>query len=120
MQINRTTIDITAHNPALQIYNVVVDVIRLVKVPGSTGIDETEVVLVSGLQAHIRWRTGRERILFDKTTWFRDATLKCRVQAVTITTHDRIRHNGLDFEIVSLIDVNNLGRRLLMDIRRIA
>lgn len=121
MQIGSTTISITQSNPSLQIYNVIVSVIRPVNEVTSTGTEETETTLIASLSAHIVWRTGRERILFDKSTYFRDATLICRTPAgVVITTRDRVRHNGLDYEIVSLIDIRNLGRRLRMDIRRIA
>lgn len=117
--VNDTTIAITRHTPALQVYNVFVDVIRLVKVVTSTGTQDDETVIVGNMPCKIRWRTGRERILFDKTSYFRDATLRCRVQAATITTNDIIRHAGLDYEIVSVIDDRNLGVLLIIDIRRV-
>lgn len=119
MQINDTTIAITSHSPALQIYNVVVDVIRLTKVSTSTGIESSETVVVSNMPCEIRWKTGRERILFDKMSYFRDATLKCRVQGATISTNDIIRYAGLDYEIVSVIDLRNLHKLLAIDIRRV-
>lgn len=119
MQINDTTIAITQHNPALQVYNAFVDVIRLVRVVTSSGTQKSETVIVSNMPCAIRWRSGKERILFNKTTYFRDATLRCRVQAETITTNDIIRHNGLDYEIVSAIDVRNLHKLLVIDIRRV-
>lgn len=119
MQINNTTIAITSHSPSLQIYNVVVDVIRLTRISTSTGIQESKETIVSNMLCSIRWRTGSERILFDKMSYFRDATLRCRSQGKTITKADRIRHGGLDYEIVSVIDVNNLGQLLMIDIRRV-
>lgn len=119
MQINDTTIAITQHNPALQIYNVFVNVIRLVRVVTSSGTQKSETVIVSNMPCEIRWRTGKERILFDKTTYFRDATLRCRVQAETITTKDVISYDGLKYEIVSVIDLRNLHKLLVIDIRRV-
>ncbi len=119
MEINGTTIRISQHTPALQIYNVVVDVIRLVRVATSTGTEESEQIIVSSLAAHIRWRSGSEKVLFDKNTYFRDATLRCRQPVVTVTTNDRIRYNGLDYEIVGIVDVKNLGILLSMEIRRV-
>ncbi len=118
MQINGTTIRISQHTPALQIYNVVVDVVRVIKVVTSTGTEDSEEVIVPSMQGHIRWRVGRERIMFDKVSYFRDATLRCRRPGVTITTNDCIRFNGLDYEIVSIIDVRNLGILLSIEIKR--
>ena len=120
MRINNTIIDVTAHNPALRIYNVVVDVLRPVKVVTSTGVAESTITLVSNLMCAIRWKSGSERILFDKITHYLDATLRCRRPAgVTLTTDDRIRHDSKDYEIVDIVDVNNLGRLLKMSIRKV-
>lgn len=120
MQINSTTIDITGHNPSLQIYNCTVDVLRPVKVVISTGVAESYTTLVSNWACAIRWKTGRERIMFDKTSYFMDAELTCRVPGgVTIKTTDRVVYNSDVFEIVGLTDIQNLGRRLRISIKRI-
>ena len=84
----------------------------------STGLTEAVSVRYSNVAAHIKWRTGNERIQSDKVTYYRDATLRCRVPGA-ITTKDRIRYNDQDFEIVNVVDVNNLGRLVSIDIKRI-
>ena len=119
MKINDTNIDITVHNPSFKIYNVLVDVVRIAHASTSTGLRTTEDVLISNMEAHIKWHSGKERLQFDKVTAFRDATLQCRMQSVAITTKNRIRFKGEDFEIVSVVDRNNLGLLLLIDIKRI-
>ena len=121
MRINATTISITGHNPALRIYNVVVDIIRIVKVVTSTGIQESTETLASNWSCAINWKMGSEKILFDKETYFQDAVLTCRViGGVTITNTDRVVHEGNVFEIVGITDINNLGRRLKIALRRVA
>ena len=120
MRINGTTIDITAHSPSLRVYNVLVDVLRPVRVQTSTGAAENLEVIASNISGHIKWKSGNEKILFDKTTHLLDATLKCRViPGVTIATTDRIRYNGDTFEIVDVVNVNNLGQLLSIDLRKI-
>ena len=120
MRINDTTISIAGHNPGLKIYNVVVDIIRIVKVVTTTGVQESTETLASSWSCAIKWKMGSEKILFDKETYFLDAVLTCRVIGdVTVTTDDRIVHDGNVFEIVGLIDINNLGRRLKIAIRRL-
>lgn len=120
MRINGTTINITAHSPSLQIYNCIVDVVRPVKVPTSTGIGESTTTLISNMECEIEWKREAEKILFDKETYFLDAVLLCRkVAGVTIKTSDRIVYQGDVFEIVGVIDIDNLGRLLRIAIRRI-
>lgn len=120
MQINDTTISITGHTPRLQIYNCLVDVVRPVKVATSTGAVESTVTLATNLMCAIRWKMGSEKILFAKETHFLDAVLTCRVIAgVTVKTSDRIVYKGGVFEIVDVTDINNLGRRLRIALRRL-
>lgn len=118
--VNSTTIRITHHSPSLQIYNCIVDVVRPVKVTTSTGISESTNVLATNWLCAIKWKMGSEKILFDKETYFLDAILTCRViPGVTVETSDRIVYQGDVFEIVGIIDINNLGRRLRIAIRRL-
>ena len=120
MRINRTTIGVTAHSPALRIYNVVVDVIRIVKVITSTGEQVSEVVLAGSVPAGIKWKRGSEKVMFDKDTHWLDATLRCRaIAGVTVTDKDMIKFAGESYEIVDVVDVRNLGRLLKIDIRKI-
>ena len=120
MRINNTTIEIDAHSPALKIYNVVVDIVRPVKVRTSTGPAESELVLAGGIAAHIKWRRGGEKVMFDKDTHLLDATLHCRVIAgTTIKTTDRVKYNGDTYEIVDVVNVNNLNRLLSIDLKKV-
>jgi len=117
---NGTTIATDPPHYGVQVYNVYVDVVRITLITGSTGMIEVETVVVSSMPADIRWSQGSEKIIFNKETWVRDATLHCRKQAgVDISTNDRIRYQGVDFEIVDVIDVRNLGKLLSLTLRRI-
>lgn len=119
MQINDTTIDIVGYDNALHIYNCRVDVVRPVRSATSTGIAETTVMLVYRLMCAIEWKMGSEKILFDKETYFLDAILTCRnVAAGVIETTDRIVYKDDTFEIVGIVDIDNLGRRLRIAIKR--
>lgn len=105
---------------AVAIYNITVNVVRKAKVNTAHGLTETPSNVVSNMPARIRWNRGKERLMFDKQTAYRDGTLHCRVPAgVTITTTDRIEYNGQSFEIVSVNDFRNLGRLLAIGIKRI-
>ena len=120
MQINAKTFDVAGHNPALRIYNVAVDVVRINRVQTSTGPQESEVVLAGSVPGHIKWKRGREKVLFDKDTHLLDAALHCRmIPGVTVTTKDKIRYDGELYDIVDVINVRNLGVLLVIDLRKI-
>ena len=119
MQINGTTINITAHTPRLQIYNVLVDIVRPVKISTSTGIEESTVVLAANLMCAIGWKTGSEKIMFNKVSYFLDAIMICRVFGTAVKVSDRVVHQGNVFEIVDVMDISNLGRRWKIALRRI-
>jgi len=120
IQANSTVITATGTTNRLQVYNCLVNVVRVVKTSTARGNAEVPTNIVTNMLCRIRWRSGSERILFDKTTYFRDATLHCRVPAgVTITNKDRINYKGELFEIVDVQDFRNLGRLLSIEIKRI-
>lgn len=121
VRVNDTTIDVGAHSPSLQVYNCMVDVVRPVRVNTSTGQQETVVAIASNWLCAIRWKSGAEKILFDKKSYFLDAVLTCRViPGETVKVTDRIVYLDDVFEIVDLMDINNLGRRLRIALRRVA
>ncbi len=100
------------------LYNKTIDIIRIVRATDSMGgFTETESVLHNNLPCRINWSKGSEKIMFDKITYYRDAKLYCSV--VDITTKDRIRYNSQDYEIVGLSDVDEVGKFLTIEIRRI-
>ena len=117
IHVNGTEIGGVSTSNALSIYNVFVDIVRVTRVNTALGMEEIETVIVSNHPAHIKWTRGTEKIQFDKTTHYRDATLRCR--AADVTTKDRIKYLGQMFEIVDLVDVRNLGQLLTMDLKRI-
>lgn len=121
VRINDTTIEIDAHSPSLQIYNCIVDVVRPVRVTTSTGRQESDDTLASNWPCAIKWKSGTEKVLFNKDTYFLDAILISRViPGVTVKQSDRVIFDGDTFEIVDVRDVNNLHRRLRIALRRVA
>lgn len=118
--INGTTIAITGNSSALSIYNVVVDVVRPVSVTTSAGQEESTTALATNWMCAIIWKIGREKVLFDKTSHLLDAVMTCRViPGVTVLRSDRVIHNDVSYDIVDVIDINNLGRRLKIVLRRV-
>lgn len=115
--INGTTIEATAHHNVLSVYNILVDIIRLAKIKTSIGANATEQVPYHNLPAAIRWSKGSEKLMFDKTTWYRDATMRCRY--CDIKTTDKVRYLGKDFEIVDIINFRNLNKRLVITLKRL-
>jgi len=120
IQANSTVITATGTTNRLQVYNCLVNVVRVARTNTAAGLTEVPTNIVTNMLCRIRWRSGSERILFDKTTYFRDATLHCRVPAgVTITNKDRINYKGELFEIIDIQDFRNLGRLLSIELKRI-
>lgn len=99
------------------VYNVLVDVIRITKTNTAGGPTEAEAVLHASMMCAIKWKSGGEKILFNKETHYLDAVMRCR--KVDITTKDRIRYNAQDYEIADLYDFNNLGTLLVIALKRI-
>lgn len=119
IQVNDATIVASSAANALQIYNCLVNVVRIAEIDGPHGLDETPTNIVTNMPARIKWSRGKERLQFDKQTAYRDGTLHCRKPAgVIITTKDRISYNGEEFEITAVEDFRNLGRLLEIGIKR--
>ncbi len=120
MRVNDTTIEVQSHSPSLRVYNCGVDVVRPVRTTTSTGQAETTVALATDWQCAIKWKSGAEKILFGKNSYFLDAVLICRViPGVVVKVSDRIIYLGDAFEIVDVRDINNLGLRYKIALRRI-
>lgn len=120
IQVNNTTIEASSTYNALQVYNCLVDVVRVTRTVEALGNPESLATLVANMPCRIRWTSGKERMLHDKTTHFIDATLHCRkVAGITITTKDRILYNGKYYEITDVQDFRNLGRLLVISLRKI-
>lgn len=119
IQVNSTTITAAGTTNSLQVYNCLVDVVRIAKTSTARGVTEVPTNILTNMPARIRWTGGRERLQFDKQTHYRDATLHCRKGGVTITTKDRIKYNDEMFEIVDVQDFRNLGKLLKIGLKRI-
>ncbi len=97
-----------------------VDVVRMDKTNTGLGATETPQTIVANMPCSIKWLQGKEKILFDKETHFMDGVLKCRKPTgATIKTTDKILYNTEYYEIVDLIDVNNLGVLLTITIKKV-
>lgn len=120
IHVNSTTIEASSTYNRLQVYNCLVDVVRVTRTVGALGNPESLDTVISNMPCRIRWTSGRERMLHDKTTHFIDATLHCRkVAGVAITNKDRILYGGKYYEITDVQDFRNLGRLLVITLRRL-
>lgn len=119
ISVGSTVITATSTANALRVYNCLVDIVRVAKTNTASGLVEAPVTLVT-LMAHIKWRRGSEKVLAAKETHYLDATLHCRKPAgVTIETTDKVVYNGKTYEIVDVYDLNNLGRLLVIELRKL-
>lgn len=120
IQVNEVSIDILYAENSVAVYNCVVDVIRMTKTTTARGISEEPVTLVNLMPCNIDWMSGSEKMLSDKVTHYRDATLFCRKPAgVTIVVSDLVYYEDKRYEIVDIRNVNNLNLLLEIDIKRI-
>ncbi len=119
MQVNDLVFEEQFQNSTLRPYNCLVDIVRAETVETGIGQKEVLTTLISGVACTIRWKSGMEKIMSNKTTYYLDATLSCRQQAADITTNDRVLFNGDYFEILDVRDFHNLNKVLSIDIRRI-
>ena len=100
------------------LFNAKVDIIEVEKAKDSYG-SYTEIERVSHYQipCRINWLRGREKIQFDRKTYYRDARVYCR--PISVNTNDRIRYGGTKYEIVDVANIDNLGKLMTIDIKKI-
>jgi len=79
---------------------------------------DTPVAIHTNLPCRINWSRAREKVMFGKSDYLRDAKLYCRV--VDITEKDIIVYNGNNYNIVGLVNIDERNRQLVIDIIRIA
>ncbi len=119
IQVGDTAIEMTSVVNSVAVYNILCNVVRDTKANSSEGVGLTPVVKVTDMPGHIKWLSGREKILFNKKTHLLDAILHCQVPAgFTIVNTDRIYYNGEYYDIVDVRDFNNLGVLLEIAIRK--
>ena len=120
ISVNSTTIKASSTSNALKVYNCLVNVVRVTRTAQALGNPESLETLVSNMPCRIRWTSGRERMLHDKTTHFLDGVLHCRKPAgITITNKERILYKTQYYEIIDVQDFRNLGKLLVISLRKI-
>lgn len=120
IQVGDTTIDVTSVANGVAIYNVTVGVTRNAITVTSRGNTPTPTTIVNDLPCTIKWTSGKEKMLFNKKTHLLDAVLRCRVPVgVTIVETDIIEYNSEQYEIVDVVDFNNLGTLLVIGLRKV-
>ncbi len=99
-------------------YNSKVNIFRLIRASdGAGGWTEVLNVLYSNLPCRIVWKTGTEKIQFNKDTHYVDAKLYCRV--VDITRKDRVEYEGKTYEIVDVSNPDNKNKRIALSLKLI-
>lgn len=99
-------------------FNSTVDVIRVTKVSdGLGGWTDTEVIVHNDLACRINWSKGAEKIIFDKTTYYRDAKVYCKVFDILVT--DKIVYDSKSYEVVSVSNPDNLNWYCVLDVKLI-
>lgn len=96
-------------------YNAKVDILRITSTPGAMGQTEVANVLHNNLPCRINWKSGSQRIQFDKDTYYRDGVLYCRV--VDITTKDRVQYSSTIYQIVDVSNVDERSKFLVITIK---
>jgi len=80
--------------------------------------EDVETTIHTDLPCRINWSRAREKVLFGKDDYLRDAKLYCRV--VDITEKDTIVYNGDSYDIVGLVNIDNVNRQMVLDIAKVA
>lgn len=120
ISVGDTAIEVTSVVNHVAVYNCIVDVIRNTVVGGARGNTINPVTIVNDMPCTIKWTSGKEKMLFKKKTHFLDAVLRCRVPAgVTIVNTDIIEYNSKQYEIVDVVDFRNLGKILVIGLRKV-
>jgi hypothetical protein len=96
-------------------FNAKINILRITSAPGSMGHTEVANVLHKNLPCRISWKSGSEKVMFDKDSYFRDAKLFCRM--VDITKDDRVLHNGTTYKIVDVKNAGEKNRGLVLNIK---
>ena len=97
------------------LFNVKVNILRITNTPSAMG--QTEVVNVShhNLPCRINWKSGSQKIFFDKDTYFRDAKLYCNV--VDVTVKDRVQYGTRTYQIVDVNNPHEMNRFLILTLK---
>lgn len=80
--------------------------------------ENVETTIHTDLPCRINWSRAREKVMFGKDDYLRDAKLYCR--AVDITVADVVVYNDDNYNIVGLVNVDNRNRQMVLDIIKVA
>ena len=99
-------------------FNSKIDILRVDETTDTYGSRTESVwVLYHDVPCRINWSRGKERIQFDKNTYYRDAKVYCRPLQVSV--NDRVRYNDVVYEIVNVANFDNMNRLILLEIKLI-
>lgn len=99
------------------LYNKTADILRIILTSDSMGgSTEVKTVLYNNWKCRINWSKGHEKIQFGKDTHYRDAKVYGSVLK-NIQQRDRFRYNGKDYEIINIINVDELDTYMILEIR---
>lgn len=97
------------------LFNAKVNILRITSTPSAMGPTEVANVLHHNLSCRINWKSGTQKIFFDKETYFRDAKLYCNV--VDVTVKDRVRYGTKTYQIVDVSNIDEAGRYMSLDLK---
>lgn len=99
-------------------FNQKLTVKRLIKtLDDKGGYVETWGTIHADVACRINWLRGSEKIFFNKVSYFRDAKVYCHV--LDVNSRDRIEYSGEDYEIVNVVNVDQINRFMVLEIKRI-
>lgn len=84
---------------------------------GKSLVDETPVH--SDLPCRINWSRGREKLMFGKNDYLRDAKVYCRVVSDVLVS-DVVVIKSVRYNIVGIVDIDEVNKQMVMDIIKIA
>lgn len=99
-------------------YNTKINVIRIsLGADDLGGQNETPTTIHTDLPCRVNWSKGKEVVLHDKITHARDAKIYCRI--VDITVLDRVVLDSKTYDIVSVNNVDNTNRQLVLEVKKV-
>lgn len=100
------------------LFNSKIDIKRIARTSDSMGgWTEAKTIIYRNQPCRINWKSGSERIQFDKNTYYRDGTIYCRV--INITVRDLVVFNTVEYEIMDTANVDEVGKYMTINIRLI-
>ena len=101
------------------LFNIKVNILRPVLTNDGIGYTDTPTTLHSDVSGRLNWVRAYERyIVGDKQKYYRDARFYCGpLNDVKVT--DRLQYGIIIFEIVGIIDFDEVHKYMALDIKRI-